>query len=626
MIASDSFLEFCRGYFAPADRLTPSQWCERHLTLPVGHSETDPGRVRLDKSPYLREPLDCLATPGVTDIVFAAPTRVGKTFLLRLGFAYSIAGDPAPMLWVDSTVDKGASIVRKELKPLVDANPILAARRPADRHHYSTREILFPGAAFNVYGANSSSQVAGDTVKRVFGNEVAKWQGATEEEAAILELVRHRTESYDDERRHMSSSTPRTEDDLFWLEMLKGDMRIWHAVCPACSRNQALTWEHVVWSPDAKLAEGRWNLVRVRETARYSCANPDCPHHDPSGLHLRGWTDEQRLAAIEHPAAHWRPTQEGHPGYRSYHLNGLYGRRKANRMGELAVDFLSARSAGFITDRQDFWNSRMGMPWVENPVELTVKKLTHLERQYDRGSLPAGWRPDLLVLEFDVQTYGMPWVVRAFQWSGESYCVDHGLAATWADLDQVETDYRAKLGASALFHAIGDINFEDRRAEVLEQIWRRSSRGWLAADGVEFSKERVRLEAANVFMGGKLQGEKIRVPKLVISTYDFKRELEQRFAGELKNWWIYQLPLTATETEVAEAAEYKAQLLDERRVPRKRRRAGMPAFEFKSRTGNNHAYDCEVYGLALFWMLQRRRSYTQRQPQPGQRRVMQVTR
>lgn len=626
MIAEARFRNFCTDHWRPADRLTPSQWCERHLALPVGHSETEPGRVRFDRSPYLREPLDCLASPGVTDIVFSAPTRIGKTFLLRMGFAYSIAGDPGPMLWVDSTVDKGASVVRKELKPLVDSNLILSARRPQDRHQYSTREMLFPGAAFNVYGANSSRQVAGDTVRRVFGNEVAKWQGATEEEAAILELVRHRTESFDDERRHMFSSTPRTEDDLFWLEMLKGDMRIWQAVCPVCGTPQPLVWDRVVWHPDAKVTEKTWNLIRVRETARYSCANERCQCHDPSGMHASGWTDDQRLAAIQHPEAFWQPSKDGHPGYRSYHLNGLYGRRKASRMGELAVDFLAARSGPFLTDRQDFWNSRMGMPWVENPIELTVKKLTHLERQYDRGSLPAGFRPDLVVLGFDVQTYGFPWVLRAFQWSGESYVVDHGLAATWSDLDAVETDYRPKLGGT--FHAIGDINFEDRRAEVMEQIWRRSSRGWLAADGVEFSKERVRIEAANVFMGGKLQGEKIRIPKVVISTYDFKRELEQRFAGEIKNWWIYQLPLTATETDVAEQAEYKAQLMDERRLPRKRRRAGVPAWEFKSRNGNNHAYDCEVYVLALFWILQRRRTYAARkaQPQPGQRRVMQVSR
>ena len=163
---------------------------------------------------------------------------------------------------------------------------------------------------------------------------------------------------------------------------------------------------------------------------------------------------------------------------------------------------------------------------------------------------------------------------------------------------------------------------------MLEQIWRRQARGWMAADGVDFSRDRVRVESANVFMGGKLQGEKILVPKLIISTYDFKLEIEKRLAGEIRNWWLYQPPLTATAQELEEFAEYKTQILDERRVPRKRKRAGLPDTEFRARTGNNHFGDDEVYILALFYVLQRKRSHRARQAAGTAplRRVMQVTR
>ena len=498
---------FCGLHFTVPERMLPSEWCERHLVLPSGASETEPGRLRFDQSPYLREPLDsaCGAFPGVRETLFSGPTRIGKTLIIRCGIAYSIAGDPGPMLLVDSTMDKGRSLVRKEIKPLIAANPLLAARRPANRHHFSDGEMLFPGAPLNIFGANSEAQVSGDTVRRVFGNEVGKWRGATDDEAAILELVRHRTESFDDERGHLFSSTPTTEDDLFWLEMQKGDLRVFYVRCPACGTLQHLVWAHVVWTPDARRGDtDQWDLHAVRASARYSCENSACPHHDPGGTLGTGWDDDTRLRAICDPASHWRPTQSAHPGYRSYHLNGLYGRRKANRLGELAVDFLAARQGPFLADRQDFWNSRMGMPWKESTVELTAQRLAHLEAPYERGTLPAGFRPDCVILGFDVQTYGFPWIVRAFSWSGESYLIDHGLAPAWSDLDAVESSY-ARHGA---WFAIGDINFEDRRGEVLEQIWRRSSRRWFAADGVEFSRERVRVEQANVFMGGKLQGER----------------------------------------------------------------------------------------------------------------------
>lgn len=621
---------FVRSYFRPVERLSPSRWVERFIRLPAGHSETKSGAIDFASAPELCEPLDCLEVTGLTDILFSGPTRIGKTLLLRCAFAVSVGKHFASMLWIDSTMDKARSVVRKELMPLVEANRVLRDRKPANPHHYSTQEMLFPGAAFNIYGANSEAQVAGDTVRRILGNEVGKWRGATEEEAAILDLARHRTESFETDRKHFFSSTPTRASSLFWREVERGDMRLRFVPCPHCHTLQPMEWDgrlgygRVVWSPTARRSDGTWDLAIVRDTARYSCACPECVAHDPTGAKVTGWTDEQRLAARLDPRAVWRPTREATPGFRSYILLGMYGRLRVNTFANLAVDFCTARSGAFFADLQDFYNSRIGLPYLETLAEVSVKKLGELERPYDRGTVPAGWKPDVLILGFDVQTYGMPWVLRAFQWSGESHLVDHGVAPTWADLDQVQADY-APLGPS---YAIGDINFEDRRAEVLEQIWRRQSKGWMAADGVDFSRDRVRVEAANVFMGGKLQGQKITVPKLIISTYDFKLELEKRLSGEIRNFWIYQPPLTASAQELEEAGEYKQQVLDERRVPRKKRRAGLPDMEFRARTGNNHFGDCEVYGLALFYVLQRKKSFRTRSaaPAPQGRRVLQVQR
>lgn len=615
-----------RSIFRPAERLKPSRWVERFIRLPAGHSETKSGAIDFANAPELCEPLDCLEETGVTDILFSGPTRIGKTLLLRCAFAVSVGKHFASMLWIDSTMDKARSVVRKELMPLVEANRVLRDRKPANPHHYTTSEMLFPGAAFNVYGANSEAQVAGDTVRRILGNEVGKWRGATEEEAAILDLARHRTESFETDRKHFFSSTPTRSGSLFWQEVMRGDMRLRFVPCPHCHTLQPMEWDgrlgygRIVWSPAARRSDGTWDLELVRSTARYSCCNPECTAHDPAGEKGTGWTDEQRNAARVDPRSHWRPTKEPTPGFRSYILLGMYGRLRVNTFASLAVDFCTARSGAFYADLQDFFNSRLGLPFLESLAEVSIKKLAELGRPYERGSVPEGWKADLCILEFDVQTYGMPWVFRAYDWSGTSYLVDHGVAPTWTDLDQVQADY----AALAPSYAIGDINFEDRRAEVLEQIWRRQSKGWMAADGVDFSRERVRIEAANVFMGGKLQGQKITVPKLVISTYDFKVELEKRLAFEIRNFFIYQPPLTATEQEIKEFADYKAQVLDERRVPRKKRRPGLPEMEFRARTGENHFGDCEVYGLALFYVLQRKKSFAARAPAQQPRRVMQV--
>lgn len=613
---------FVRGFLRFEERLRPSDWLAQNIELPPGRNETKSGKVDWEYMPPLREPVDMLAVPGVTDITFVGPTRIGKTFLLRMGFAWSVACDPGPALWVDSTVDKATDISKKELRPLVEHNPVLRSRKPSNRHNFADRRMLFPAAAFTMVGGNSAAGVAGDTVKRVFGNEVDKWRGSADKEAATIELARHRTESFDDERKHFWSCTPTIEEGPIWIWFQKGDQRRFFAICPHCQHPQHLTWPRVWWDPEAQLAEHRWDLERVKASARYRCENADCKASNGPD----GWTDAERLAAIRHPDAHWRPTATPEPGFVSFHLNGLYGPLKVNNLGELAKDFLSARTTGFFTDRQDFWNSRMGEPWRENVATIDAQKFAALERPYRRGTKPDAFKADVLIVACDVQSNRLEWTANVANWAGESYVVDHGEAASWDDLEGVQDVY-AHLASES--HVIVDVNFEDRRAETLEAIYARKARGWIGAEGFELAKDIVKIEKANVYLGGKLQNEGHYVAKLVISLYQFKVELEKRLAGEIKNWFTYALnggELTLEEpdpTAKAEQAEFYKQLLDERRVPRKPAVAGKPAFVFRSKKGNNHKWDCQVYFLALLWVLSKRRTAKERAA--GERRTVKVT-
>jgi phage terminase large subunit GpA-like protein len=624
----EKFRSFVRTFARYEERLLPSRWCESHIVLPAGRQETEHGPVSFKSRPCLREPLDCIADPTVTDVVVVAPTRGGKTFILRMGWAFSIAGDPAAGLWIDMDEDAAKRISKKELQPLVEANPCLRDRKPTNRHNYTDLQMLFPAAAQTLVGGQSAQQVAGDTVKRIFGNELDKWRGKSDREAEVAELARHRTESFDDERKHLWGCTPTIEQMTTWRYHNRGDQRRWFGPCPRCNTFQQLVWRDeqagagVVWSPAAKQQSGKWDLVRVKATARYSCVNPECSAHDPDGARGSGLNDDERRSLVQDERSHWRATAIGEPGWRSYQFNGLYGPKKVNNCGELAVDFLSARNTGFHHDRQDFWNSRMGLPWRDDIALLSIEKFAARECNYLRGEVPEGVRLDGIILGFDVQANRLEYVVAGFCYTGETYTIDHGNVAHWEDLDAIQDQYAALAPKS---WAIGDINFEDRRAETLEQIYRRRDRGWLAAEAFDHAKELVRLEKANVFMGGKLQKAGHYVAKLVISAYEFKVELEKRISGEIKNWYTYQLPLAAGDDEIAEQAEYYKQLLDERRIPRKRPVPGKPPFEWRDR-GNNHAFDCWVYILALFWSLQKRRAYAARKKPATERQVVEVQR
>lgn len=582
-----------RKYRRVVERLTPSQWVEKHIVLPPGKQEARPGRVDFSFSPYLRGPLDDLENPAVRDIVFIAPTRSGKTLLIRLGIACDIAKNPMPMLLFDSTIEKGRSLVRKEIKPLIEYNPLLRAQKPSDRNLYADAHMLFPGASLDIYGANSAAGAAGDTAKHVYGNEVDKWVGETEEEASMIELVRHRTESAEGERKHYFSTTPTTEDSAGWTEYLLGDQRKFFVPCPHCGTMQTLEWNCVHWDPAAQRSEHEWDYRLVKQSAHYVC--PHC--HE-------AWNDEQRLAAVRDPRAEWRPTTEAVlPEQHSYHITGLYGGLQANRMGELAVAFLAARRTGWFSSRRDFWNSRMGEPYRDSAASITVDRFKKLMADYVRGGVPAGWKPDLVIVGVDVQTWGLPFVVMAADWRGVTRTVDHGVAASWEDIDRVQMNAHPLAGASFV---IVDIGFEQRTPEALEAIYVRQRRGWVAAEGFEQTQLLTQVVARDPFLGTKNQGVAC-IQVVRISTYDFKLEWEKRFSGEIDLWRTYSLPKDATDLDRREQAEYFEQLMDERRVPRKHKRIGRSAWEWKSRNGRNHFFDCHVYILALLYHLCRSR-------------------
>ena len=593
-------VHYAGGFFRRVERLLPSEWANQNLRLPEGYQESEPGPVVFDSRPYLREPLDCLVQAGVRDIVFIAPTRTGKTFLLRMVFAYVVAVLRLPMMWFDATIDRARSISKKELQPMVESNPVLRERKPLNPDNYTNTLMLFPGAHFEMFGANSDAQASGETAAIVLGNEIGKWRDSTDTEASILEQSRHRTKSYQGERKHYYSTTPTVEDSIEWREYLSGDQRHYEVPCPECGELQELQWGGeekdygVWWPPEAKGADGSWDHEMIAEGVRYVCKH--C---------AAKWTQEQLWEAVRDARASWRPSAKpNEPWRRSYHVNGLYGPLEDNMMAALVIKFLNARASAFFVDRRDFWNGDMGLPWVDTLKTITFTECRRLERGYLRGELPAGFAPDVLIFGADVQRWGLPWLLGACDWAGNVFIVDHGVCATFDDLERMQKTY-AKLGTSRV---IIDSSFEERRAETLEAIYKRRGKGWMAAKGMETVADIVRVEKTNAFGGSRLEKHGYMIAQMLVSTYDLKVEIEKRLSGEMDSLFFPQLPpLLATSEEEREQTEFYQELMSERRRPRKVKRAGKPAYEFVVR-GANHRLDCLVYLLGLLFFLRRRQS------------------
>src|SRR5689334_19546210 len=89
--------------FAPDPLLTVSEWADEHRMLSQKAS-AEPGRWRTDRTPYLREPMDCLSPHNPAErVVMMFASQTGKTESGNNWVGYVMHHAPGPMLMVQPT-------------------------------------------------------------------------------------------------------------------------------------------------------------------------------------------------------------------------------------------------------------------------------------------------------------------------------------------------------------------------------------------------------------------------------------------------------------------------------------------------------------------------------------------
>src|SRR4029450_10112596 len=92
-----------RAGLRPEPRLTVSAWADAHRML-SGPAPPEPGRWRTSRTPYLREPFDCLsATSLVRRVVIQKSAQLGCTEASVNWLGYLLADAPRPSLHVQAT-------------------------------------------------------------------------------------------------------------------------------------------------------------------------------------------------------------------------------------------------------------------------------------------------------------------------------------------------------------------------------------------------------------------------------------------------------------------------------------------------------------------------------------------
>lgn len=574
---------FFEVYRTPTRR-TVTGWADDKRMLP-SKGAAEPGKYRSARTPYMREPMDCLSVLSpVQEVVLMAAAQTGKSESGNNWVGYVIEEAPGPMLLVQPTVDNAKRYSKQRIAPMILETPSLAAKVIANKSREGGNTMLekeFPGGILILGGANSAAGLRSMPIRYLFADEISNWPADVDGEGDPLGLAEERTNTFGRKRKVFKTSTPGVKGVCrVETEYLKTDQRRYHVPCPHCGHKHVLEWKNFVIPKDD---EGR----HLPRKAYMAC--PDC-----------GGIIEERHKTDLLSGGEWIATEpeNADPERRGYHISALYSPIGWKSWAKIAKQWLEAQ--GHPKKLQAFVNNVLAETWEEEfSARLDADAIANRAEAYQLLTVPAGGQ--IITAGIDMQVNRAEIVQRAWGPGDESWLVNYTVVhgdphspELWKQiLDVIETPFRHASGAKMKTYAAsidsGDGNVTH---EVYAFARQHRARHILAIKGMPGSKpilgkptkQDINIRQQTVKRGATLWPVGVDTAKALLFGRIKRGGEGVQGAGVLH--WPLGLP-----------ADYYKQLTAEKQVTKMLN--GFPKKVWvKKDADRNEALDCEVYALA----------------------------
>lgn len=406
----------------PDPMLLVSEWSDEFRVLSKTAS-SEPGRWRTDRTPYLKEIMDCLSPYSKYEkVVFMKGAQIGGTECGNNWIGYVIDKAPGPMLVVQPTVEMGKRWSKGRLAPLIEDSPILREKVKDPRSRDSGNTVQskeFPGGVIVVTGANSAVGLRSMPVRYLFLDEVDAYPGDVDGEGDPVSLAIQRTSTFT-RRKILLVSTPTIQGlSRIEQEFELSDQRYFHVPCPFCGHYQKLIWAHVKWNDDPT-------------KAFYECenCNKHIQNHQKTEMLEKGkWIAENPTSRVA-----------------GFHLSSLYSPVGWFSWGLAAQNFLNAKDNEQLLK---VWvNTTLGETWIDKGEAPDWERLFERREDYKIGIVPEGGL--VLTAGVDVQKDRIEVEIVAWGSDKQSWSVDYRIIdgggtsfgdpakpETWRELDKI---------------------------------------------------------------------------------------------------------------------------------------------------------------------------------------------
>lgn len=421
--------------------IPPSSWAEEKRVMTTDVSNF-PGQFSYDRTPYLREVVDCLRPDHPSrEIAVMKGAQIGfSTGVIENGIGWLISEHPCSILLAARDEDLVKDMMDKKIDQMItscglrDQMRASTQRARNQRTGDTSKGKEFAGGSLRAFSIQKPGRMRQISVQVGFLDD---FEAAPVDKTAggAASLFRTRFKSYGDSKKIFWISTPEVKhlsniEPLF----LRGDQRKYHVPCPACGEYIVLEWR--VIGANGKKAGIVWEIENdelIEDSVGYVCQS--CGE-----FFSEGHKYDMNLAG------EWKPTaRQKDPSFFSYHISALYAPPGMDDWVHYVREYLDCCPPGGsikLNEYKVFINTCLGYTWEVKGTSVKVNRLAQNTRSYPAGTVPNQLSVDegngqIVMLTVGVDLNGteddarLDYEIVAWSESGASYSVDHGSCGTF---------------------------------------------------------------------------------------------------------------------------------------------------------------------------------------------------
>lgn len=264
----DAVLTAFSEAFAPPSREPIHEWAKNHVTLHSSYQA--PGPFHIEKSLYLKRPLECLQDQSIREVTIYKAVQTGGTLVAELYALWMIANRPSNLMWNMQTDDDAKDEAEMRMNKLLEECPPVSRLLPTHRSKKKKTSILFYNMWMLIQGCGLSN-LQSKSVETLFNDELWMWPPGHYGHAVA------RTTAFEKTRKILNVSQGGLAGDEMDMAFAAGSQEIWGFRCCECGLLQPYAWKQLKYDTnDVTFTGTEWNLEELDKTIRFECAG--CGH------------------------------------------------------------------------------------------------------------------------------------------------------------------------------------------------------------------------------------------------------------------------------------------------------------------------------------------------------------